>query len=264
VAQPVRERESFDTVAELYDAYRFQYPRSVVRHVVATADLGPGRRMLEVGCGTGQLTRALAAHGASIDAVELGANLAALARANLAAFPDVHVYEGDFDHWRPPGPAYDAVVAANAFHWLDPHHRAARAAHALAPGGALCLVLIHHVRGGTPGFVARSNEVYHRFGLSDPEFELPRARDVAPSYLEVDESGYFDRITRTPFALTRRMDTAHYIGHLNTDSLILTLDEHRRRRFLATLARLVDTEFDGQIARRYVYDVVVARRNEVR
>lgn len=256
---PMRQRESFDTVAELYDAYRHPYPRRVVEHVVAACALAPGRRVLEIGCGTGQLTRALAVHGAAIDAVELGANLAAIARRHLAGFDQVTVHVGDFEHWKAPAGAYDAFVAANAFHWLDPHHRAARAARALAPGGVACLVAVHHVRGGTPGFVEKSNAIYHHFGLSDPDFVLPRARDVAPAYEDLDESGCFASVARTRFALTRRMDTEHYLGHLGTDSLILTLDEQRRRHFLAALEHLVDSEFDGEVARRYVFEVVVGR-----
>jgi SAM-dependent methyltransferase len=54
-------RSLFDGIAERYDATRRGYPAEVVDAVVATAAIGPGAAVLEIGCGTGQLTRQLPA-----------------------------------------------------------------------------------------------------------------------------------------------------------------------------------------------------------
>jgi ubiquinone/menaquinone biosynthesis C-methylase UbiE len=50
------QRTLFDGVAGVYDASRPGYPASVVEFVAVTAGIGPGAAVLEVGCGTGQLT----------------------------------------------------------------------------------------------------------------------------------------------------------------------------------------------------------------
>ncbi|MCW2974924.1 MAG: methyltransferase, partial [Actinomycetia bacterium] len=68
-------RAPFDRVAELYDRARPTYPSDLIVDVAA---LGP--RVLEIGPGTGQATRALAERGAQVTAVELGKSLAELAR----------------------------------------------------------------------------------------------------------------------------------------------------------------------------------------
>src|SRR5947209_4923085 len=79
----IRRRESLDEVAERYDRARPGYPLALVDDLVDLACLGRGSRVLEIGCGTGQLTVPLAERGVSLVGVELGANLAAIARRKL-------------------------------------------------------------------------------------------------------------------------------------------------------------------------------------
>ncbi len=68
----------FDRVAREYDRSRPQYPPELVAHACAVARLGAGERVLEIGCGSGQLTCELLARGLRVTAVEPGANLIAL------------------------------------------------------------------------------------------------------------------------------------------------------------------------------------------
>ncbi|MGH7750748.1 MAG: class I SAM-dependent methyltransferase, partial [Candidatus Dormibacteria bacterium] len=70
---------SFDAVAHQYDGSRPGYPPELVDHACATAGLHPGDRVLELGCGTGQLTHPLLERGLRVTAIEPGANLIALA-----------------------------------------------------------------------------------------------------------------------------------------------------------------------------------------
>src|SRR5574341_242905 len=94
-----RRRESFDEVAELYDKARPGYPHQLVDDLLELSDLGEGHRVLEIGSGSGQLTVPLAERGLSIVAVELGANLAGVARRKLTRFQYAEVVVADFDEW---------------------------------------------------------------------------------------------------------------------------------------------------------------------
>src|SRR5262245_17480483 len=85
----VRLRQTFDGAAELYEQARPGYPPGVFADLAELAEVGPGCRVLEIGCGTGQATVPLAERGCQIVAVELGAGLAAVARRKLARFPSV-------------------------------------------------------------------------------------------------------------------------------------------------------------------------------
>jgi SAM-dependent methyltransferase len=133
-------RFSFDAVAEKYDRIRPGYPEALFDAVVKLSGIPDGGRILEIGCGTGQATRALARRGHRILGLEPGASLAALARARLAEFPRVEIVELTFEAWPLEKASVDLVVSAQAFHWVDPELRFAKAAAALRPGGALAVI----------------------------------------------------------------------------------------------------------------------------
>src|ERR1700692_1794936 len=77
----------FDEIAEDYDRHRPTYPDVLVDR--ACEGIGPGAAVLELGCGTGQLTRTLLARGLRVTAVEPGQQLIARARDRLNVLGDV-------------------------------------------------------------------------------------------------------------------------------------------------------------------------------
>jgi SAM-dependent methyltransferase len=256
-----RRRESFDEVADQYDRYRVPPPREVVDVIVEAAGLGEGSRVLEIGCGAGQLSVSLAERGVDLVAVELGEHLAAHARRHLEPFPNARVEVGSFEEWPLPAERFDAVVCANAFHWLDPAIRFEKAAAALRPGGKLAILHVHHVRGGTPGFFTRTQECYVRWGMSDdPSFEQPGPDEVDAMYPELDALGEFGPVERHRLELATSYSTDSYVGHLTTDSMVNSVDAASRRAFLDAVRRLIDSEFDGAVARNFVYEVILASR----
>jgi hypothetical protein len=101
-ADRARSRATFDEAAERYDRARPGYPPAVFDDLAELAGVGPGCRVLEIGCGTGQAAVPLAERGCGIVAVELGAGLAAVARRNLACFPDTRVVVAAFEDWPLP------------------------------------------------------------------------------------------------------------------------------------------------------------------
>lgn len=256
-----RRRESFDVVAEDYNRYRVAYPQEVVEAVIAESGLHSGSRVLEIGCGTGQLSVPLARHGVDLLAIELGPHLAALARENLKQFPNAQVEVNAFEAWPLASQKFDAVVSASAFHWLAPEIRFAKPAEALRPGGCLIILHVHHVRGGTPGFFAEAQACYVKWGLSDdPSFQQPAADNVPSIYPELEQWPEFRPVTRHYFEIPRSHSSASYIGWLRTDSLVNSLDEEARHGFLRDIERLSETKYNGEIVRNYVYEIIVAQR----
>jgi trans-aconitate methyltransferase len=79
--------------------------------------------------------------------------MAAVARRNLSAFPQVEIVVSPFEDWQLPEHKFDLVISANAFHWVDENVRMAKAADALQEKqGTLAIISTHHVKGGTEAF----------------------------------------------------------------------------------------------------------------
>lgn len=130
----------FNEIALSYDRSRPTYPDSLVDRALEVAGITAGDRVLEVGCGTGQLTRGLLARGLRVTAVEPGDELIRIARENLKDAGDVQFVHRTLEDFELPRESYAAVFSASAIHWVDPDLSWRKTAEALAPGGTLALI----------------------------------------------------------------------------------------------------------------------------
>ncbi len=253
-------RHLFDVAAERYDRIRPGYPPALWDDVAAFGSLGRGSAVLEIGCGTGQATRDLAARGYRVVALEIGPSLAERARRNLADEPDVTVVTTDFERWTPDRP-FDAVVAATSFHWLDPETRITRAAAAVRPGGTLALVATDHVAGGTRSFFADAQDCYRRFHReTTPGFRLPEAADVVTDVTEIERTGRFGPVDVRRYESETAYSAAEYGDLLLTYSDVLALEPDAQAAFIGCIRGLIDDRYGGRIVKRYVRTLRLARR----
>ena len=123
--------ESFGFDAERYDRARPRYPRGVIEHILTGV---PGRRLLDVGTGTGIVARQFQAAGCEVLGVDPDARMAEFARQS-----GVEVEVATFEEWRAAGRTFDVVVSGQSWHWVDPVAGAAKAAELLRPGGRLAV-----------------------------------------------------------------------------------------------------------------------------
>jgi SAM-dependent methyltransferase len=130
----------FDEVAAEYDRHRPAYPDELIDQACQVAGISRGDPVLEIGCGTGQLTRGLLARGLRVTAVEPGPSLLALARQNLAGAGEVDFISARFEDAPLPRGRFLAAFCASAFHWIDPKVSWQKAADVLVAGGTLALV----------------------------------------------------------------------------------------------------------------------------
>jgi ubiquinone/menaquinone biosynthesis C-methylase UbiE len=130
----------FDEIAAEYDRNRPMYPDELVDQACQVAGIGAGDRVLEIGCGSGQLTRSLLARGLHVTALEPGQNLMALARQNLEGAGAVEFMNARFEDASCPREHFRAVFSASALHWVDPEVSWRKIADVLVPGGTLALV----------------------------------------------------------------------------------------------------------------------------
>jgi SAM-dependent methyltransferase len=130
----------FNEIANDYDRYRPSYPDALVDQACEVARIGDGDRVLEIGCGTGQLTRSLLARGLRVTALEPGDRLIGVAEANLRDADDVEFVHGRLENMQLPSEGYTAVFSASAIHWVDPDLSWRKIADALAANGTLALI----------------------------------------------------------------------------------------------------------------------------
>ena len=251
-------RGIFDEDAELYDRARPDYPAALFADLVELSGLGPGSRVVEIGPGTGQATRSLAATGASVTAVELGSQLADVLRQNVRG-TDVEVVTSAFEDWSPPQPV-DLVASFTAWHWVDRTTRADLVHAALAPGGRLATVATSHVRGGTVEFFAQAQECYLRWDpATDPDevfrspAELPEITD------EIDTDPRFAPAIRRRYVRDIPYTADDYLAVLGTYSGHRALTSDRRTGLLSSLRALIEDQYGGVITKTYLYELRVAQ-----
>ncbi|MGW9591357.1 class I SAM-dependent methyltransferase [Streptomyces chartreusis] len=254
---------TFDEDAELYDRARPGYPPRLYDDLAELAGTVPGSRVLEVGCGTGQVTVPLAGRGCRITAVEAGPRMAAVARRNLTGYPAADVVTTRFEDWPLPDEPYDAVVSATAFHWIDPAVRVPKAADALRPDGALAVVRTQHVNGGTEDFFVEVQGCYERFDPSTPPgLRPPAAADVDSSdhAREVAGGGRFGPTLFRRYEQDLTYTTSEYLDVLRTYSGHRALPEAARNGLLECIAGLIDGRYGGRVTKRYLIELGVSRR----
>lgn len=129
--------QGFQQGADAYERGRPSYPREALDWLCAQLELRPGRTVLDVGAGTGKLTRELVATGATVLAVE---PVAAMRAVLERVVPDARAMEGTAEAL-PVGDGFlDAITVAQAFHWFDVPKTLPEFHRVLRPGGRFALI----------------------------------------------------------------------------------------------------------------------------
>jgi SAM-dependent methyltransferase len=256
-----RRPESFNEVAALYDQARPLYPQEVIDDLLVLTGAQVGDHVLEIGCGTGQMTVPLSERGLRVTALEPGADLSAIARTKLAAYPDTEVVERRFEDYDLPPEPFDLVVSATAFHWVDPKIRVTKAAAALKPGGYLAIIHTHWGVGThRDTFSVRSQFCHERWEPeAEPGFVPPVTADLPATRPELDDSPSFASIEHHLYEQVNHYSTASYIDLLRTFSNIQGLGTAAREGLLACLGQLIDSEFNGKLTRSDTRELWLAK-----
>jgi SAM-dependent methyltransferase len=237
------------------------YPDRVFDDLVALTQLPDGGRILEIGCGTGQATLPLAERGFAVCCIELGEQLAELARRKLAGFPKVEVVHASFETWEPDDGDFDAAVAFTAFHWIDPNVRYEKTARLLRDEAALVVVETQHVlRDDGDRFWTDVQEDYDAITPSNANRPPPRPDEVGDLREEIEASGLFGPVSirRHLWDVTYTAD--EYRAVLGTYSPNRALDEHSRRRLFELIHRRVEAQPTRTVKKTYLATLNVARR----
>ena len=209
----------YSPVSSIYYKARPPYPSKQIAQAVALAQLSSDSSMLEIGCGPGNATTAFAPLGLSMTCLDPNQQFCELAAANCANYPRVEVVNTTFEQWHPAAEQqpYDAVLSANAFHWLSPEVKYAKISEALKDSGHL--VLLWNL---TP---EPEREVYERlepvYKAHVPSLVRYEGKTVQADILErfsqeVEGSNYFEKPTTTTIESRAVYDIGSYVDLLST------------------------------------------------
>jgi len=258
----------FNEVPELYDRVRPAYPDELFADLAAITGIESKASVLEVGCGTGQATRSLAALGYSVTAVEPGAGMAALACRRLADFGNVKVENSTFEDWDDGGRRFDVVLSASAWHWVDPSVGWRRAHDVLRPGG--WMALLGHVvvrRPGEPEVYAETADLHDRFSPGNPGWGHPplenevRLTDAGWGS-GADPGSLFGPAIVRWYQAVQWFDGAGFADLLSSTSLYRRLASEVREPLLAAIAERIRTQMGDRAARRYLSVLRLGQRAE--
>lgn len=250
----------YDAVAARYEAARPDYPAEVFEAIREYAGVGSDPRVLEVGSGTGQATRQMAALGWSVDAIEPGGQLIAVSEANAGAGA-VRFQHARFEDALIDDGVFDVVIAATSWHWVDPEIGYRKAHHALAANGVIALVWNAHVPDTPHPDWVHIRRAYVEVApeLADLAPFTPDRPDYDPA-TELQHSGYFESIETRAFAFEISYTTNAFIDLLDTYASHDVLDRLRRNRLYERLRLVIDDDLGGVVIKPYRAVLVLGRR----
>ena len=255
-------RTTFNAASARYHQARPEYPAELYDELVRLARLRPGDRLLEVGCATGKATIPLARRGFQITCVELGADLAAEARRNLAGFPRVNISDGAFETRGPPQAGFALVFAATAWHWIDPAVRYRRAWELLREGGHLAFwSATHAFPAGGDRFFRDLQEIYDEIGEGlPPGAQFPAAAELPDERAEIEATGLFTDTQIRRFGWEIEYTADEYIRLLDTFSGHIAMAQWQRDRLYGEIRRRLAERPGGRLRRSWGAVLHVARR----
>jgi SAM-dependent methyltransferase len=217
---------SFGPVAAVYERGRPPYPQEALDWL-----LPAGRpQVVDLGAGTGKLTRQVQARGLAVTAVDPSEGMLAELRRVL---PGVPALPGTAESIPLPDAAADVVLCAQAWHWVDPERAVPEVARVLSPGGRLGL--IWNLRD-------ESVEWVHRLGVLIGAREEPHRTELGPP---------FGPAQLRTFAWSNPMDADRLVDLVASRSYVILMASDERAARLEQVRELA-AELGDSFAMPYV------------
>jgi ubiquinone/menaquinone biosynthesis C-methylase UbiE len=238
----------FQRAADAYERGRPEYPGAALQWLRDRFDLGVGRTVVDVGAGTGKLTRAVTATGANVIAVE---PVAAMRTVLEREVPSAHLLEGTAEALPLTDASVDVILAAAAFHWFDGRRALTEFHRVLRPGGGLGLIWNRRPR--EDELHAAINEIIDPYRGDTPS-HIAGAWRVA-----LDETDLFVSDGELATAFEQVFDLERFVDRIGSISFIAALDERERTDVLGRI-RAVGNSRTPPIRLAYTCDIHAYRR----
>jgi SAM-dependent methyltransferase len=231
-----------------YERARPSYPPDAVRFLIDQLGLGRGRTVVDVGAGTGKLTRLLVDSGATVIAVE---PVAAMRAQLIERAPGVTVADATAANLPFETGSVDAIMCAQAFHWFATSATLKEFARVLPASGPLALVW--NVRDKSVPWIREFTGLLRPYEGDRPDHNRGSWRDV------FDGDGPFEPLRSTSFTHEQPMTPDLLSARAASMSFVGALDDETRSALLEEVVRLGQTE-GPSFSMAYRTDVYITRR----
>jgi len=222
----IKRARSFGPVATTYDRVRPGYPHDAVTWALADGvRQAPGRlRVLDLGAGTGRLTRHLVARGLDVVAVEPDPQMRAVLEARV---PGADVRAGSAEDLPLDDDEIDAAVGGQMWHWVELERAVPEVARVLRPGGTLGL--LWNLRDEGVPWMAELGAI-----IDDEDVHRGAASVVLPA-------GSFDGAAVRDFRWAQELAPADLVDLVATRSRVQVMDEDERADLLRRVGEFAAT-----------------------
>lgn len=254
---------TFDTAVELYEKYRMCYINQIYDDIFSYKPIDHTSCLVEVGIGTGHATLPFLKTGASVAAVEYGANLSSFCEMKFKDYPNFRVQNLRFEDFECAENSVDLVYSASAFHWIPEDIGYTKVFSMLKPGGVFARFANHpNPDRDKPGMCDAIQEVYKAYS---PHRQKPYARPVEYTEQNAKDRAYiaekygFTDITYKMYHSTRTFTADEYIGLLGTYSDNIAMEEKIRNAFFGEIRQVI-LDYGNRITVYDTLDLQLARK----
>lgn len=247
--------------AKAYDDCRPKYPDEIMDQATK---LLSGKRVLEIGCGPGTATVALAQRGYEMHCIEPNTDLIALARKNMKDYPLAQFENVAFEEAVTEGKEFDVVVAASCMHWIPAEVAYPKAAKSLRQGGTLVQLWNMQLNPNKTADLqlikaAHAPDCLDLLTWTDEEKSLQGIRRMGNLMMD---SGCFESIGSNTIRTHVTYNTAQYLGLLSSYSPYIKLAPEVRAALFDRLERCIEGKLGGTVELNYLSTYQVATKND--
>jgi SAM-dependent methyltransferase len=252
-------KQTFNDVAEEYNTYRPSYPKELFEDVIKFSDHKENAKILEIGCGTGQATKGFIDEGYNhITCIELGDQLANIARKKFEHEKNVQVYNSSFEEWEGKASYFDLAISATAFHFIEPQYGYRKVAKLLRENGTTAFFWTIHVA-SYEGLFNEIRDAYNKYAPKLNDANLPTPEEEIDKRINIMENtGIFKEIEVKRYLWKDTYTSEEYVSLLNTHSKHRLLPDEDREKLFSEIKQSIDNH-GGTVEKQQMVALYLAK-----
>jgi len=226
--------KGFNTSSDAYERGRPEYPQDAVDFLISALNLNKASSVIDLGAGTGKLTKMLGKSGAKIVAVE---PVEGMRKKFSSVLPEVEILDGTAEKIPLKDESVDAVVVAQAFHWFNGEAALPEIHRILKPTGKIGL--IWNARDESTPWVAQLTEIIDPYERGAPRYKSGEWRK------SFDKTTLFSKLEYSRFGYIQKGDVDMIVDRVGSISFIASLAESEKRIVLDKVRELASRNTKG-------------------